>query len=206
MSSLPLCHVHWSACATNFSACWWISVEFDSKTDASKRTKFPQSWWKQTARLMWGTFYHTPSEKLDFLNVHLREKYLCENLLLNERIQKSRVFINTTITGKPSLEAFTSADSGVKGLKVTNPLAVFAFELVKTLVKGKVFFFYFNSLHSRSKQGMEIFTVVSWSMTCGLIALPNRICLFGINITMENSSRREDKRNCCQIMISECFL
>lgn len=59
-------------------------------------------------------------------------------MLLNERIQKGRVLINTTITGKASREAFTSADSGVKGLKATNPLAVFALELVKPLVKGKV--------------------------------------------------------------------
>lgn len=61
--------------------------------------------------------------------------------MLNERIQKGRVLINTTITGKASREAFTSADSGVKGLKATNPLAVFALKLVKPLVKGKVLLF-----------------------------------------------------------------
>lgn len=57
----------------------------------------------------------------------------------------------------------------------------------------------------RSKKGLEIFPAAGWSTTYGLIAIPNKICLLGINIAVENISGLEDKRNCCQIMISEVF-
>lgn len=98
-------------------------------------------------------FFHTPSDRLGFLNVYLHEKYLCENLL-NEMIQKGRDPVNNIITGKTSLQAFTSTDSEVKFLKATNPLAVFALEPVEPLMS------LFNSWHSRSKQGLEIFPAV----------------------------------------------
>lgn len=69
------------------------------------------------------------------------ERYLCENLL-NARIQKDGDPINNIIPGKASLQAFTSADSELKFLTVTNPLAVFAPKPVKPLMS------LFNSLHS----------------------------------------------------------
>lgn len=190
--------------ATNFSACWLISAEFDRKVDISNKTQFPQSLWRQTARLRWGIFsrlLQTGSVSYLFLYV----KSCCMTVccwMRESQIGRVLTYIYNLTTGKSSAEAFTSVDSEVKCLEVTNPLGCICPWTCETSCVTH----YFNSLYSSSKQGLEIFTAISWSVNCDLIAAPKEICLLGINFAAENNSRLEDEGNFCQIMISESFL
>lgn len=128
---------------------------------------------KQTARLRWRIFSRLLQTGWDSY-IYLYVRSCCVTVYYWMRESKmGGVFICNLITGKASVEAFTSVDSEVKYMEVTNPLGYICLWTCETSYIAH----YFNSLYSRSKQVVEIFTVISWSKNCDPTAAPKEICL-----------------------------